>query len=309
MRFAKDIASIHPSPIAGRPAAAEQTDRARAKRPFGSLRRVLAAVAGLVFGAAVMSSATAKAEEVDLLLVLAVDTSYSMDEDEQRLQRRGYVEAITSREVMAAIQEGLLGRIALAYTEWAGAGSQHVLVDWHVIGSAAEAEQFAAMLAEAPISRAYRTSIGEAIYHAVSVIEESPHTAPRKVIDISGDGPNNQGRPAPEARDAAVARGITINGLPLMLKRPFYGWFDIEELDHYYFTCVIGGPAAFSIPVRETAAFSEAIRRKLVLEIAGRPSVPDHASTEVRLWKAATGYDPYCLIGERLWQRRMMNGN
>src|SRR5690606_4984961 len=137
----------------------------------------------------------------------------------------------------------------------------------------------------------------------------SPHTAPRKVIDISGDGPNNQGRPAPEARDAAVARGITINGLPLMLKRPFYGWFDIEELDHYYFTCGIGGPAAFSIPVRETAAFSEAIRRKLVLEIAGRPSVPDHASTEVRLWKAAIGYDPYCLIGERLWQRRMMNGN
>ncbi len=284
------------------------------------------------FVASLLMPAPAEAEEVDLLLVLAVDISYSMDEDEQRLQRMGYIEAITSTDVINAINDGMIGKIAVAYTEWAGSTSQRVLVDWHLIGGRDDAEQFAAALAEAPISRAYRTSIGEALFHAADVIRQSPHTALRKVIDISGDGPNNQGRNAPSARDAVVASGITINGLPLMLKRPVYGWFDIEDLDRYYAECVIGGPSAFSVPVREVAAFPEAIRRKLVQEIASLerspapPDLPDiwpdiwpdvwpaaspgdWRSSEYKPLKAEEIYDPFCLIGETLWLRRMLNGD
>lgn len=269
-----------------------------------------------------LAPSPARAEEVDLLLVLAVDISYSMDEDEQRLQRMGYIEAITSNDVINAIRDGMIGKIAVAYTEWAGSTSQRILVDWHLIGGRDDAEQFAAALTEAPISRAYRTSIGEALVHAADVIRQSPHTAARKVIDISGDGPNNQGRNAPAARDTVVAAGITINGLPLMLKRPVYGWFDIEDLDRYYAECVIGGPAAFSVPVRDVAAFPEAIRRKLVQEIASRSPAPgdwpdgwpttspaDGRSTTAKPLKAEAEYEPFCLIGETLWLQRMLNGD
>lgn len=257
-----------------------------------------------------------KAEEVDLLLVLAVDISYSMDDDEQRLQRRGYIEAITSDPVINAIRNGLIGKIAVAYTEWAGSISQHILVDWHVIASRDDAERFAAALAEAPISRAYRTSIGEALFHAVSVIEDAPHTALRRVIDISGDGPNNQGRLAPVARDFTVEKGITINGLPLMLKRPIYGWFDIDNLDVYYEKCVIGGPAAFTIPVRDVEAFPEAIRRKLILEIAHTRHPPgdegwieeaSSAGEERATIQVQENIEPLCTIGETLWRRRMLD--
>ncbi|NRG16164.1 DUF1194 domain-containing protein [Rhizobiales bacterium] len=258
----------------------------------------------------------AKAEEVDLLLVLAVDISYSMDDDEQRLQRRGYIEAITSDPVVNAIRNGLIGKIAVAYTEWAGSTSQHILVDWHVIASRDDAERFAAALAEAPISRAYRTSIGEALFHAASMFEEAPHTALRRVIDISGDGPNNQGRLAPVARDFTVEKGITINGLPLMLKRPIYGWFDIDNLDVYYEKCVIGGPAAFTIPVRDVEAFPEAIRRKLILEIAQTRQPPGEegwidealsAEEEAVTIQVQENLDPLCTIGETLWRRRMLD--
>ncbi|MXN66451.1 DUF1194 domain-containing protein [Stappia sp. GBMRC 2046] len=265
-----------------------------------------------------LANKTAKAEEVDLLLVLAVDISYSMDDDEQRLQRRGYIEAITSDPVVNAIRNGLIGKIAVAYTEWAGTASQHILVDWHVIAGRDDAERFAAALAEAPISRAYRTSIGEALYHAASVIEEAPHSALRRVIDISGDGPNNQGRLAPAARDSTVEKGITINGLPLMLKRPIYGWFDIDNLDVYYEKCVIGGPAAFTIPVRDVEAFPEAIRRKLVLEIAHTRHPPgdegwigevNAARDPQEAISVQNKFEPLCTIGETLWRRRMLDGD
>ncbi|MBA5776262.1 DUF1194 domain-containing protein [Stappia sp. F7233] len=306
--------------------------RSRLPRPgdrsFTRRDKVLALFTGLLAASlGLIAPGQSRAEEVDLLLVLAVDISYSMDEDEQRLQRMGYIEAITSDEVLMAIREGLTGRIAVAYTEWAGATTQRVLVDWHIIADRDDAEQFAGALAEAPISRAYRTSIGEALYHAADLLEKAPHQAYRKVIDISGDGPNNQGRNAPGARDAAVEKGITINGLPLMLKRPVYGWFDIEDLDRYFADCVIGGPAAFSIPVRDTEIFPEAIRRKLVLEIAGRQSGPqqrrepghepgiwpdmpaENGDRDGRVTRAAQEYDPFCLIGEKLWMQRMLNGD
>jgi Protein of unknown function (DUF1194) len=212
------------------------------------------------------------ATEVDLALVLAVDISGSMDPDEQRLQRHGYVQAFRSPLVHQAIRDGMLGRIAIVYAEWAGSTVQHVVVPWTVIEAAAEAAAFAERLAEAPIQRGPRTSLAGAIDYGVRLLEES-NTAPlRKVIDLSGDGVNNQGRSVTSARDEAVAQGITINGLPLLLKRPSGSW-DSEPLDEYFRDCVIGGPGAFMIPVREQHQFAEAIKTKILREIAG--TTPD----------------------------------
>ena len=243
----------------------------------------------------------ASAEEVDLELVLAVDVSFSMDEDEQRLQRLGYVEAIRSAEVLAAIKDGIHGKIAIAYMEWAGAAEQRVVVDWQVIGDAASAEAFTAQLGQQPIRRVFRTSISEALSVATDLIAENGYEGIRKVIDVSGDGPNNQGRLVTSARDRAVAAGITINGLPLMLKRSANSYFDLPNLDEYYTTCVIGGNGAFLVPVRDIEAFGEAVRRKLVLEIAGGP--PERAT--VIPAQLTTTVDPFCTIGERIWRSRI----
>jgi hypothetical protein len=243
----------------------------------------------------------ASAEEVDLELVLAVDVSFSMDEDEQRLQRVGYVEAIRSAEVLAAIQDGIHGKIAIAYMEWAGAAEQRVVVDWQVISDPVSAEAFVAQLAQQPIRRVFRTSISEAVAVATDLIAENGYEGIRKVIDVSGDGPNNQGRLVTAARDRAIAAGITINGLPLMLKRSANSYFDLPNLDAYYETCVIGGSGAFLVPVRDIEAFGEAVRRKLVLEIAGRP--PERAT--VIPAQLTTTVDPFCTIGERIWRSRI----
>jgi hypothetical protein len=243
----------------------------------------------------------ASAEEVDLELVLAVDVSFSMDEDEQRLQRLGYVEAIRSGEVLAAIQDGITGKIAVAYMEWAGAAEQRVVVDWQVISDAASAEAFTARLGQQPIRRVFRTSISEALAVATDLIAENGYEGIRKVIDVSGDGPNNQGRLVVAARDRAIAAGITINGLPLMLKRSANSYFDLPNLDEYYETCVIGGGGAFLVPVRDIEAFGEAVRRKLVLEIAGGP--PQRAT--VIPAQLTTTVDPFCTIGERIWRSRI----
>ncbi len=284
-------------------------NRRRHTLTFKFDKRISCVLSVLFFIFSILSPVAASSglgEEVDVALVLAVDISYSMDSDEQRLQRKGYVEAITSPHVVETIRDGLIGKIALAYVEWAGTFSQSVIVDWMVIGDAASARRFADALIEAPLSRAYRTSISEALLFSGMLHERNPHPAHRRVIDISGDGPNNQGILVVEARDTLVDRGIVINGLPLLLKRPIYGWFDIENLDRYYLECVIGGPAAFAIPVREAAAFGEAIRRKLVLEIAGPP---DDFIDRPRFLPAATAEDnPLCTVGERLWRQRRLDG-
>ncbi|SUA99623.1 Protein of uncharacterised function (DUF1194) [Pannonibacter phragmitetus] len=243
-------------------------------------------------------------QEVDVALVLAVDISYSMDIDEQRLQRQGYMQAITSPEVLTAIRSGLTGSIAVTYVEWAGTLSRSVLIDWHVVSDGASAQQFADALGEAPINRAYRTAIGDALLFSAEQFDTLPHRALRKVIDISGDGPNNQGTYAPVARDQVVAQGIIINGLPLQLKDVRPGWFDMEDLDRYYETCVIGGPGSFIVPVRGPERFAEAVRRKLVLEIA-MPVLPQRLDQgAARLIRVSDGIDPFCLEGERRWQQR-----
>jgi hypothetical protein len=255
----------------------------------------------LTVGLLVLGTWSAQAEtEVDLALVLAVDVSLSMEPDEQELQRQGFVEAFRSPEVHEAIGKGLLGRIAVVYVEWAGAGYQQVVVPWTVIEQPADGHAFAARLAESRIQRFGYTSISGAIDFSLTQLRESGVTPVRQVIDISGDGANNQGRIVTAARDEAVAQGITINGLPLMLKRPD-GLWDIDNLDLYFRDCVIGGAGAFMIPVREKAQFAQAIRTKVVREIADRPQVwplVQPAQAEARA---------NCLVGELRQRQRMGN--
>lgn len=239
--------------------------------------------------------------EVDVALVLAVDISYSMDLDELALQRRGYVEAFRSKPVQDAIARGALGRIAVTYVEWAGAGIQYRLTPWTIIDGLVSAQNFASVLEDAPLRRGRRTSISAAIDTGVKLLEELDVQAMRQVMDISGDGPNNDGRPVTLARDEALAKGIRINGLPILLKRS--GYMDIEDLDVYYEDCVIGGQGAFLLAIREREQFIEAIRTKLVMEIAGyeTPAAPlvRHAQ--------AKGPRVSCSVGERQWRDRMGN--
>ncbi|WP_310618671.1 DUF1194 domain-containing protein [Flexibacterium corallicola] len=206
--------------------------------------------------------------EVDLELVLAVDISQSMDPDEQKIQREGYIAALTSEEVVAAIQYGPIGRIAITYMEWGGKSEQFIVADWSIIEDEKSAYVFANTIAEAPLRRVQRTSISSALAAAAQLIETNQFAGMRRVIDLSGDGPNNQGGAVTKARDFAVSRGITINGLPLILKEESISWQSMLHLDHYYEDCVIGGPGAFAIPVRSKEAFADSIRMKLVLEIA-----------------------------------------
>ena len=246
----------------------------------------------LALGMAPPLAGNARAEtEVDLALVLAVDVSRSMDTDEQRLQREGFVEAFRSQAVHDAIRKGVLGRVAVAYVEWSGPAEQHVVVPWTVIEEPEGAFAFAERLERTPIGRLVSTSISGAIDFSLALLGRSGVEALRQVIDVSGDGPNNTGRTVTLARDEAAAKGVTINGLPFMLKRPS-GFGDIENLDFYYQDCVIGGPGAFIVPVRERQQFAEAIRTKLVREIAGGPDPQP-------LVRQAQGREQTnCLIGE-----------
>ncbi len=238
---------------------------------------------------------------VDIELVIAVDVSYSMDPDEQALQREGYIQALTSREFLRALKEGMHGRIAVTYFEWANFTDQRVIVPWRLIEGPESADAVANEIAAAPYRRASRTSISGALLFAMPLFEASGYRGIRRVIDVSGDGTNNNGSPVTLARDEAVAKGITINGLPIMLKRPNVGMMDIEDLDLYYEDCVIGGPGAFVVPIRERLKFIEATRTKLVLEVAARmppPRVQPASADKPRI---------SCLIGEKMWRERWEN--
>src|SRR5579885_120118 len=235
---------------------------------------------------------------VDVELVLAVDVSYSMDPDEQALQREGYVTALRSKEFLQALREGANAKIAVTYIEWAGQFDQKVIVPWRLIEGPESADAVAAELAAAPYRRASRTSISGGLQLAKGLFDGSGYRGLRRVIDVSGDGANNAGLPVVQVRDEVLAAGITVNGLPLMLKRPNPGTMDIENLDVYYKDCVIGGRGAFVIPVRERSQFVEATRTKLVLEVAGR-------EPPRRLLKASADRPRIsCTIGEKMWQDR-----
>src|SRR5690349_3504610 len=235
---------------------------------------------------------------VDVELVLAVDVSYSMDMDELALQREGYAQAIVSKEFLQALKSGPNGRISVTYFEWAASTDQKIVIPWRVIDGPETADAVANEIIKTPIRRASRTSISGAINFAVPLFDENPHRGLRRVIDISGDGPNNNGAPVLIARDAAVEKGIVINGLPIMVKEPSYSTMDIDNLDLYYEDCVIGGPGAFVITIKDRDKFKEAIRTKLLLEVAGR--------TPERQVVPAAGREPRvnCMIGEKIWQDR-----
>jgi len=238
---------------------------------------------------------------VDVELVLAVDISYSMDPEEQALQKEGYIAALTSREFMQALKQGMHGKIAITYFEWAGAHIQYMVVPWRVIDGPESADSVANEIARSPLRRGSRTSISGALLYAMPLFDASGYRGIRKVIDVSGDGTNNHGPLVTLTRDDVLARGITINGLPIMLKRPNFGGMDLEELDIYYEDCVIGGPGAFVIPIKERNQFKEAIRTKLVLEVAGR--TPKERVIPASADKPRVS----CTIGERMWQERWGN--
>ena len=244
------------------------------------------------------ADSSANAIPVDVELVIAVDVSYSMDPDEQALQREGYVQALKSREFLQALRQGGHGKIAITYFEWAGAADQKILMPWRLIDGPEAADAVAAELAAAPYRRASRTSISGGLIFAKPLFDQSGYHGVRRVIDVSGDGANNAGPLIVPTRDDVLAAGITINGLPIMLKRPTPGTMDIENLDVYYEDCVTGGPGSFVIPIRERLQFIEATRQKLVQEIAG------YAPERRVLPASADKPRVSCTIGEKLWQER-----
>lgn len=231
------------------------------------------ALVGSLAAMTVVTAAKA-ATPVDLQLVLAVDVSRSVDEVEAELQRRGYVEALTSDRIIDAILSGEHRRIALCYTEWAGAHYQAVVIDWAVIDSAAAARRFADKLAEAPRMSQSWTAIGAALVHAGERFENSDFTAKRRVIDVSGDGRTNDGPPAEIVRDRLVAQGIVVNGLPVMMNRANFGRAPDLSLDKYYEENVIGGPGSFVIVANTFDHFGRAVRTKLVREISQSKTKP-----------------------------------
>jgi hypothetical protein len=238
------------------------------------------------------------AATVDVQLILAVDVSYSMDMDELAVQREGYAQAIVSKDFLQALKSGPHGKVAVTYFEWAASSDQKIIIPWRVIDGPESADAVAAEILKTPIRRASRTSISGAIYFAMPLFDDSPYKGLRRVIDISGDGPNNNGSPVTIARDEALSKGIVINGLPIMVKEPSYSTMDIDNLDFYYEDCVIGGPGSFVLSIKDREKFKEAIRTKLLMEVAGR--------TPEKMPVAEKDREPRvsCLIGEKIWQDR-----
>jgi hypothetical protein len=238
------------------------------------------------------------AASVDVELIIAVDVSYSMDMDELAVQREGYAQAIVSKEFLQALKTGPNGKVAVTYFEWAASNDQKIIIPWRVIDGPETADAVADEIMRTPVRRASRTSISGAIYFAMPLFDEDPYRGLRRVIDISGDGPNNNGAPVTPARDEALSKGIVINGLPIMVKEPSYSTMDIDNLDWYYEDCVIGGPGSFVVPIKDREKFKEAIRTKLTQEVASRK--PDRAVIPV------AGKEPRvsCMIGEKIWQDR-----
>jgi hypothetical protein len=228
-----------------------------------------------------MPPVLAAAPAVDLELVIAADTSSSIDDREAALEREGVASAFRSPDVLRAISSGSLGRIAVLYLDWSGGPNNRIIVNWTTVHDKASAQAFAESLMKAPRTYGRGTSIGGAMEMGAALIESSGLEATRKAIDISGDGPANTGRPVAEVRDEVVGRGIIINGLPIMSGD--YGTGDWGaypgQLDQYYMHCIIGGQGSFIVPARGFQEFVIAMRRKLVLEISDSGSWPELVKT------------------------------
>jgi hypothetical protein len=274
----------------------------------GQLRRIVLATLAAGFGT--VSGISVAAEAVDLALVIATDTSRSVDEVEARLQREGVAAAFRHPQVIEAIQSGFHRRIGVAYIDWSSHMYSTVVLPWRVIDSAASADEYARTLTEAPITLGQRTSISEGLDLAYKLLSDGNMQATRRVVDVSGDGPNNYGRPVTESRDEMVAKGITINGLPIINERDRFGpGRYLKDLDEYYRGCVIGGTGAFIIVAKDFQDFSNAIRRKLIFEIAGlTPPDPKRRANGIvpvadQRFGSGFNYPGGCDVGERMWRR------
>jgi hypothetical protein len=264
----------------------------------------LATLAGWLVG----SSATGApaGQKVDLALVIATDVSYSVDENEARFQREGAIAAFHNADVVKAIQSGSLGRIAVTYLDFSSYQSNRVLVGWTIVSDKASADAFADALAAKPRTLGVQTSISSGLELAERLLDTSGIEASKRVIDVSGDGPNNDGHLVEKVRDEIVAKGIVINGLPIMTPADQFDVYYLPDLDKYYAGCVIGGPGAFIQVAHGFEDLERALRRKLILEIsdAGTPQNP------LLIKVAATGahapqtpharYEKGCDIGERM---------
>jgi hypothetical protein len=234
--------------------------------------RLVRLILAVLAATAALASAAIAAEPVDLLLVLASDVSRSVDAAKFKLQRDGYIAAISSPRVIEAIRSGPHGRIALCFVEWSGIGAQKVVIDWTVIDGTKAALDFATQLDEAQRSFADRTSISGGIDFAMTQFERAPFQSTRRTIDVSGDGTNNSGRDVTAARDDAVAQGVTINGLVILSEQPLSWNADHTNppggLEAYYRNNVIGGPNSFVMVAENFNSFGQAILNKLIAEVA-----------------------------------------
>ena len=272
----------------------------------------LALAGGALLAPPFAAAVTAAGEPVDLELVIGTDVSRSIDQQEALLQRRGIALAFGNPAVIRAIESGFLGKIGVAYIDYSSRAFNRVVIDWTVVHDRESAESFASRLLAAPLTFGRRTSISDAIEDARQMIESNALEGTRRVIDVSGDGPNNHGRLVDSVRDATIARRITINGLPIVNERgAFNSRFYLPDLDKYYLGCVIGGPGAFLVVANGFEDFARAIRRKLILEIAG--TAPETGGVRsARLIRASSPgrqrpspggyvYPKGCDIGERMW--------
>jgi hypothetical protein len=262
--------------------------------------RLLSTLAFLLLAGDVLAVGPPGAEQqLDVALVIAVDVSSSMEGEEQGLQREGFIDAFRSTLVHDAIQNGLHGRIAVTYVEWSGVKDQRVLVPWTIIDSPEGAQSFANHLAYQPIRQAGMTSISGVIDYSRKLFEDLGGMPIRRVVDISGDGPNNDGRSVTYARDEATADGVVINGLPIMYKRA-PGSKELEDLDLYFKECVIGGMGSFVLPLHDPEQFAMVIRTKIMREIAG---IGDRHPLIV----PAQLQNMNCLTGERRKQEDLLS--
>ncbi len=250
------------------------------------------------------TTAAPSAQQVDVALVIVTDVSYSVDENEARFQREGAIAAFRNPDVVKAIQAGSLGRIAVAYIDFSSYQSNRIIANWTVVHDKASADSFADVLASKPRTLGVQTSISSGLELAQKLLETSPYTATKRVIDVSGDGPNNEGHLVDKVRDEIVAKGIVINGLPIMTPADQFDVYYLEDLDKYYAGCVIGGPGAFIQVARGFEDLARALRRKLILEISeaqpqGNPLLVKVA-TQRSSGPSHFVYEKGCDIGERM---------
>ena len=243
--------------------------------------------------------------QVDLALVIATDVSYSVDENEARFQRQGAVVAFRNADVVKAIQAGTLGRIAVAYIDFSSYSTDKIIAGWHIVHDKASADAFADLLAAAPRTLGVQTSISSGLEMAEHLLDTSGFVAAKKMIDVSGDGPNNEGHLVDRVRDEIVAKGIVINGLPIVTPADQFDIYYLPDLDKYYAGCVIGGRGSFMQVAHGFEDLARALKRKLIQEISDAAGPQDSLIIKVadiapRHSRSHAIYEKGCDIGERM---------